>query len=104
MLNSSKEDILEEIWFGTTSESQDSSFNKNQKNNTKKQSNGKNNNCTTFSDLCQERLNQEFNGEETVNIFSFIEKIDQCYCINKLTNAKNFVNDSLISLNCLILR
>lgn len=99
MLNSSKEEILEEIWFGTTSESQDSSFNKNQKNNTKKQSNGKNNNCTTFSDLCQKRLNQEFNGEETVNIFSFIEKIDQCYCINKLTNAKNFVNDFLYGLH-----
>jgi len=87
--------LLEEAFLGNSSNSNP--------NNTGKSNRYENNKseeqCTTFSDLCQEKLNDEYSGEQITEMFSFITKIDQCYCINKLTNAKNFVNDFLYGLH-----
>ena len=89
MTSEFEKSLLEETFLGSSSNSNP--------NNTGKSNRYENNKseeqCATFSDLCQEKLNDEYSGEQITEMFSFIEKIDQCYCINKLTNAKNFVND-----------
>ena len=95
MTSEFEKSLLEETFLGSSSNSNP--------NNTGKSNRYENNKseeqCATFSDLCQEKLNDEYSGEQITEMFSFIEKIDQCYCINKLTNAKNFVNDFLYGLH-----
>lgn len=95
MTSEFEKSLLEEAFLGNSSNSNP--------NNTGKSNRYENNKseeqCTTFSDLCQEKLNDEYSGEQITEMFSFITKIDQCYCINKLTNAKNFVNDFLYGLH-----
>jgi len=87
--------LLEETFLGNSSTSSP--------NNTGKSKRYENNKledeCTTFSDLCQEKLNNEdYSGGQITEMFSFISKIDQSFCLNPLVNVQKIVHDYLSGL------
>jgi len=84
--------LLEETFLGNSSTSSPNNTGKSKRH----ENNKLKDECTTFSDLCQEKLNNEdYSGEQITEMFSFISKIDQSFCLNKLVNVQSFVYDFL---------
>ncbi len=87
-----KQSIIDEILYGDTFNNIDPPENGTNRTGS---DNGKTNNCNLFNELCQTKLKNEYSGEQIAEIFSFIGKIDQSFCLNKLVNVKKFLFDFL---------
>ena len=92
MTSEFEKSLLEETFLGNSSTSSPNNTGKSKRH----ENNKLKDECTTFSDLCQEKLNNEdYSGEQITEMFSFISKIDQSFCLNKLVNVQSFVYDFL---------
>ena len=86
-----KEKLIQEIMFGDAF--QESSTINVLKKSKRKIHDELDENCKMFQRLCQDKLELDFDGNEIVHMYEFIEKVDKIFCSSPLVNIQKFMND-----------